>query len=142
MKASTSLRLPADETKVVHISNTLRAKGYLLKILLQRYIFGVRTDEVNFGLTNCEEHSSSFLNICPPHNIESTNQVVLDVTFLQRAEETTTLQACILKLLSEGQGATAKALRRTSTPTEGPLSIPQRLQRRLKLIQEEKPPLM
>ena len=52
MKASTSLRLPADETKVVHISNTLRAKGYLLKIFLQHYFFGVRTDEANFRLTN------------------------------------------------------------------------------------------
>ena len=30
----------------------LRAKGYLLKIFLQRYFFGVRTDEVNFRLTN------------------------------------------------------------------------------------------
>ena len=112
-----------------------------MKIFLQRYFFGVRTDEANFRLTNCEEHSSSFLNICPLHNIESTNQVVLDVAFLKRAEETTTPQACILKLLSEGQGAAAKAWRRTSAPAEGPLSIPQRLQRSLKLIQEEKPPL-
>ena len=47
MKASTSLRLLADKTKVGHISNTLRAKGYLLKTFLQCYFFGVRTDEVN-----------------------------------------------------------------------------------------------
>ena len=39
MKASTTLRFLADETKVVCISNTLRAKGYLLKIFLQRYFF-------------------------------------------------------------------------------------------------------
>ena len=52
MKASTSLRLPADKTKVGHISNTLRAKEYLLKIFLHCYFFCVRTDEVNFRLTN------------------------------------------------------------------------------------------
>ena len=92
-------------------------------------------------MTNCEEHSSSFLNICPLHNIEFTNQVVLDDTFLKRVEETTTPQACILKLLSEGQGAAAKALRRTCALAEDPLSIPQWLQCRLELIREEKPPL-
>lgn len=52
-----------------------------------------------------EEHSSVFLNICWLHNIVSTDEVVLNVIFLKRAEETITSKASILEFLLIGQRA-------------------------------------
>lgn len=52
-----------------------------------------------------EEHSSIFLNICWLHNIVSTNEVILNVVFVKRAEETSTSKASILKFLLIGQRA-------------------------------------
>lgn len=52
-----------------------------------------------------EEHSSIFLNICWLHNVVSADEVVLNVIFLERAEETITSRASVLKFLLTGQGA-------------------------------------
>ena len=67
----------------------------------------------------------------------STNQVVLDVTLLKRAEETTTPQARILKLLSEGQGAQPGLREGLAHGPRAPLPIPRRLQRRPEVIRGE-----
>ena len=66
----------------------------------------------------------------------STNQVVLDVALLKRAEETATPQARILKLLSEGQGAQPGLREGLAHGPRAPLPIP-RLQRRPEVIRGE-----
>lgn len=81
-----------------------------------------------------EEHSSIFLNIRRLHNIVSTHQVVLDVVLLKGAEKTTTPQACILKLLPEGQGAQPGLGEGLAHQPWAPLPVPRRLHRSLELI--------
>ena len=67
----------------------------------------------------------------------STNQVVLDVALLKRAEETTTPQPCILKLLSEGQGAQPGLREGLAHRPRAPLPIPRWLRCRPELIRGE-----
>lgn len=67
----------------------------------------------------------------------STNQVVLDVVLLKGAEKTTTPQACVLKLLPEGQGAQPGLGEGLAHRPWAPLPVPRRLRRSPELIRGE-----
>lgn len=87
-----------------------------------------------------EKHSSIFLDICGLHNIVSTDEVVLNVVFIKRAEEAVTSKASILKFLPVGQGAQAGLREGLAHGPAALLRVPSRLQHRPELIREGEAP--
>lgn len=85
-----------------------------------------------------KKHSSIFLNIRWLHNIVSTDEVVLNVVFIKRAEETVTPQAPILELLPVGQGAQAGLRVGLAHGPAALLRGPRGLQHRPELIRDGK----
>lgn len=83
-----------------------------------------------------KKHSSIFLHVRWLHNIVSTDEVVLNVVFIQRAEETVASQAPILKLLPVGQGAQAGLREGLAHGPAALLGGPRGLQRRSELVRE------
>lgn len=87
-----------------------------------------------------KKHSSIFLHIRWLHNIVSTDEVVLNVVLIKRAEETVTSQAPILELLPIGQGAQAGLREGLAHGPAALLRGPRGLQHRPELIREGKRP--
>lgn len=86
-----------------------------------------------------KKHSSIFLDICGLHNIVSTDEVVLNVAFLKRAEETVASKASILKFPPIGQGAQARLREGFAHGPAALLRVARRLQHRSDLVGEGKP---
>lgn len=59
----------------------LRAEGYLLKVFLQGYFFGVRTDEVNFRLTNLKIQTNKETSFSSKFNANSARKRSHSVTY-------------------------------------------------------------